>query len=84
MAGRGRARGFGRLLPAWPSPPRRLRISNPIEWAVQQELKHRTAKGRVLPDKEPLERLVSAVPVEIADKRAAAGKAYIKRECQEA
>ena len=74
----------------WPSSPclaltaRRLRISNPIEWAVQQELKHRTAKGRVLPDKEPLERLVSAVPVEIADKRAAAGKAYIKRECQEA
>ena len=83
MAGRGRALGLAVF--SLPGPHRRrLRTSNPIERAVQQKLKHRTAKGRVLPDKEPLERLVGAVPVEIADKRAAAGKAYIKRECQEA
>ena len=50
---------------------RRLRTSNPMERAVQQELKRRTAKVRVFPNEDLLERLVSAVPVEIDDKWAA-------------
>ncbi len=68
-----------------PSPHRRrLRTSNPMERAVQQELKRRTAKVRVFPNEDSLERLVSAVPVEIDDKWAATGKAHIKWECQDA
>jgi len=63
---------------------RRLRTSNPMERAVQQELKRRTAKVRVFPNEDSLERLVSAVLVEVDDKWAAAGKAYIKWECQDA
>jgi len=57
---------------------RRLRTSNPIERGIQQELKRRTRKVRVFPNIESLERLVSAVLVEIDDKWAAADKGYIK------
>ncbi len=46
---------------------RRLRTSNPIERAVQQEIKRRTQKVRVFPNEDSLERLVSAVLVEIDD-----------------
>jgi len=63
---------------------RRLRTSNPMERAVQQELKRRTSKVRVFPNEASLERLVSAVLVEIDDKWAADTKAYIKWECQDA
>ena len=63
---------------------RRLRTSNPIERGIQQELKRRTRKIRVFPNTESLERLVSAVLVEIDDKWASAEKAYIKWECQDA
>ena len=63
---------------------RRLRTSNPMERAVQQELKRRTSKVRVFPNDASLERLVSAVLVEIDDKWAANSKAYIKWECQDA
>ena len=63
---------------------RRLRTSNPIERSVQQELKRRTVKVRVFPNDASLERLVSAVLVEIDDKWAADTKAYIKWECQDA
>jgi len=63
---------------------RRLRTSNPMERAVQQELKRRTSKVRVFPNEASLERLVSAVPVEIDDRWAADTKAYIKWECQDA
>ncbi len=63
---------------------RRMRISNPMERAVQQELKRRTAKVRVFPNEDELERLVSAVLVEIDDKWAVDNKAYIKWECQDA
>ena len=63
---------------------RRLRTSNPIERAVQQELKRRTVKVRVFPNEEALERLVSAVLVEIDDRWAVDTKAYIKWECQNA
>ncbi|MFX0543406.1 IS256 family transposase [Roseovarius sp. S4756] len=63
---------------------RRMRTSNPMERSVQQELKRRTVKGRVFPNEAALERLVSAVLVEIDDKWAADTKAYIKWECQDA
>jgi putative transposase len=63
---------------------RRLRTSNPMERSVQQELKRRTVKVRVFPNEASLERLVSAVLVEIDDKWAAETKAYIKWECQDA
>jgi len=63
---------------------RRLRTSNPIERAIQQELKRRTVKVRVFPNEESLERLVSAVLVEIDEKWAVDTKAYIKWECQDA
>jgi len=62
---------------------RRLRTSNPIERGIQQELKRRTRKVRVFPNIESLERLVSAVLVEIDDKWNAAGKAYIKWKNQD-
>ncbi len=62
---------------------RRLRTSNPIERGIQQELKRRTRKVRVFPNIESLERLVSAVLVEIDDKWAAANKGYIKWENQD-
>ncbi len=61
---------------AWPT-------SNPIERGIQQELKRRTRKVRVFPNIESLERLVSAVLVEIDDKWAAADKGYIKWEKQD-
>ena len=61
---------------------RRLRTSNPMERAIQQEIKRRTQKVRVFPNEKSLERLVSAVLVEIDDKWASADKAYIKWECQ--
>ena len=63
---------------------RRLRTSNPMERSIQQELKRRTVKVRVFPNEASLERLVSAVLVEIDDKWAADSKAYIKWECQDA
>lgn len=62
---------------------RRLRTSNPMERAIQQEIKRRTQKVRVFPNEKSLERLVSAVLVEIDDKWASADKAYIKWQCQD-
>ena len=63
---------------------RRMRTSNPMERAVQQEIKRRTQKVRVFPNEASLTRLVSAVLVEIDDKWAADTKAYLKWECQDA
>lgn len=63
---------------------RRLRTSNPIERAIQQEIKRRTVKVRVFPNDEALERLASAVLVEIDERWAVDTKAYIKWECQDA
>ncbi len=63
---------------------RRMRTSNPMERGVQQELKSRTVEVRVFPNEASLERLVSAVLVEIDEKWAADTKAYIKWECQDA
>ncbi len=62
---------------------RRLRTSNPIERAIQQELKRRTVEVRVFPNEESLKRLVSAVLVEIDERWAVDTKAYIKWECQD-
>ena len=53
---------------------RRMRTSNPMERAVQQELERRTVKVRVFPGEDALERLVSAILVE---KWASDTKAYI-------
>ena len=55
-----------------------------MERAVHQELKRRTVKVRVFPIDGSLQRLVSAVLVEIDDRWAADTKAYIKWECQDA
>jgi transposase-like protein len=63
---------------------RRMRTSNPMERAVQQELKRRTVKVRVFPGEDALERLVSAILVEIDEKWASDTKAYIKWDCQDA
>ena len=57
---------------------RRLRTSNPIERGIQQEIKRRTIKVRVFPNEKSLERLVSAVRVEIDDKLAAEEKPYLQ------
>jgi transposase-like protein len=63
---------------------RRMRTSNPMERAAQQELKRRTIKVRLFPGEAALERLVSAILVEVDEKWASDTKAYIKRECQDA
>jgi len=63
---------------------RRMRTSNPMERAIQQELKRRTVKVRVFPNEQSLERLVSAVLVEIDEKWAVDNKVYIKWESQDA
>lgn len=56
---------------------RRMRTSNPIERAVQQEIKRRTVKVRVFPNREALIRLVSAVLVEIDEDWSTADRVYI-------
>lgn len=63
---------------------RRLRTSNLIERAIQQELKRRTIKVRVFRNEEALERLVSAVLAEIDERWVVDTKAYNKWECQDA
>ncbi len=62
---------------------RRLRTSNPIECAVQQEIKRRTAKIRVFLSQKSLLRLVSAVLAEIDDESAATDRCYITWENQD-
>lgn len=56
---------------------KRMRTSNPIERAVQQELKRRTVKVRVFPNAASLLRLVTAVLVEIDEAWQAATQPYI-------
>ena len=56
---------------------KRLRTANPIERAVQQEIKRRTAKVRVFPSRDALLRLVSAVLAEIADEWLATDRRYV-------
>ena len=56
----------------------KMRTSNPIERAVQQELKRRTIKIRVFPSTDALLRLVSAVLVEIDEQWAVSTQPYLK------
>ena len=46
---------------------KRMRTSNPIERSIQQEIKRRTVKVRVFPNEASLERLVTAILVEIGE-----------------
>ncbi len=63
---------------------RRRRTANPIERAVQQELKRRTVKVRVFPSRDALLRLVSAVLAEIDDDWATTDRRYITWEDRDA
>jgi putative transposase len=63
---------------------KRLRTANPIERAVQQELKRRTVKVRVFPSRDALLRLVSAVLAEIDDDWLATDRRYIAWEDRDA
>ena len=56
---------------------RRLRTANPIERAIQQEIKRRTSKVRVFPNRDALLRLASAVLVEIDEDWATSDRIYI-------
>ncbi len=56
---------------------KRLRTSNPLERSIQQEIKRRTQKVRVFPNEASLERLVTAILVEIDEKWATTDKPYI-------
>jgi len=56
---------------------RRMRTSNPIERAVQQEIKRWTIKVRVFPNRQALIRLVSAILVEIDEEWSTADRVYI-------
>jgi putative transposase len=61
---------------------RRMRTSNGIERAVQQEIKRRTRKVRIFPNEASLLRLVSAVLVEIDESWAAKKTPYINWKSQ--
>jgi putative transposase len=63
---------------------RKMRTSNPIERAVQQELKRRTVKIRVFPSTEALLRLVTAVLVEIDEQWVASTQPYLKLNAETA
>lgn len=56
---------------------RRLRTANPIECAIQQEIKRRTSKVRVFPIEASLLRLVTAILVEIDKEWATTDRVYI-------
>ena len=59
---------------------RRMRTANPIERAIQQELKRRTRKIRVFPNEAALERLATAILVEIDEQWIATDRAYLNME----
>ena len=54
-----------------------MRTANPIERAIQQELKRRTRKIRVFPNPSALERLATAILVEIDEQWVATDRAYL-------
>ena len=56
---------------------KRLRTSNLMERAIQQEVKRRTARIRIFPSQGALLRLVTAILVEIDDGWAATERRYI-------
>jgi hypothetical protein len=59
---------------------KKMRTSNAIERAVQQEIKRRTRKIRIFPNETSLERLVTAVLVEIDEKWITKKTPYINWE----
>ena len=59
---------------------RRMRTANPIERAIQQELKRRTRRIRVFPSETALERLATAILVEIDEEWIGTGRAYLTME----
>jgi transposase-like protein len=59
---------------------RRMRTANPIERAIQQELKRRTRKVRVFPNEAALERLATAILVEIDEEWIAKDRTYVTME----
>ena len=62
---------------------KRMRTSNPIERSIQQENKRRTVKVRVFPNEASLERLVTAILVEIDEKWATTDKPYISWKAED-
>lgn len=56
---------------------RRMRTANPLERAIQQEIKRRPRKVRVFPNRDALLRLVSAVLIEIDEDWATSTRVYI-------
>jgi transposase-like protein len=54
-----------------------MRTANPIERAIKQKLKRRTRKVRVFPNEAALERLATAILVEIDEEWIATDRAYI-------
>lgn len=63
---------------------RRLRTANPIERAIQQEIKRRTVKVRVFPNHDALVRLASAILVEIDEEWATSDRIYVTWNPQDA
>ena len=59
---------------------RKMRTSNPIERAVQQEIKRRTRKVRVFPNEASLLRLVTAILAEIDEEWTTTDRIYINME----
>jgi len=59
---------------------RRMRTANPIERAIQQEIKRRTRKIRVFPNEASLERLATAILVEIDEDWTSTTRTYINME----
>ena len=56
---------------------RRIRTANPIERAIQQEIKRRTRKIRGFPNEASLERLATAILVEIDEEWTSTTRTYI-------
>jgi transposase-like protein len=54
-----------------------MRTANPIERALQQEIKRRTVKVRVFPNETALLRLVTAILVEIDEGWSTSDRVYI-------
>ena len=58
----------------------RMRTANGIERPIQQKLKRRNSKVRVFPNRDSLERLSTAVLVDVDEKWETETNAYIKWE----
>ena len=61
-----------------------MRTANPIERALQQEIKRRTVKVRVFPNETALLRLVTAILVEIDEAWSTSDRVYLNFDDQNA